>query len=108
METNLKLLPTPKDQPIQTEFPYRQLIGEMMYLVTSTRPDLAYSVCQLSRFVANPTPQHIGALKTVLRYLKGTLTKGIHYINNLTLVFLLFYKVLWMQIGREIPKQESQ
>ncbi|OWY95986.1 Copia type Polyprotein [Phytophthora megakarya] len=49
-----------------------------MYLTTCTRPDLAFSVGQLSRYVQNPT-QHIGAAKRVLRYLVDTKTQGIVY-----------------------------
>ena len=44
-----------------TEFPYRAAIGMLMYLTTSTRPDLAFVVGQLSRFVAHPhdsSPTH--------------------------------------------------
>ncbi|OWY98357.1 Copia type Polyprotein [Phytophthora megakarya] len=50
-----------------------------MYLATSTRPDLAFALSQLSRFVANPSSKHIGTLERVLRYLAGTLDYGIKY-----------------------------
>ena len=61
------------------EFPYRELVGSLMYLVTSTRPDLAYAVGQLSRFVSCYGPKHVGAAKRVLRYLKGTRDMSISY-----------------------------
>ncbi|OWY91606.1 Copia type Polyprotein [Phytophthora megakarya] len=50
-----------------------------MYLATCTRPDIAYAVGQLSRYVQQPTQQHIGAAKRVLRYLVGTKGMGIEY-----------------------------
>eukprot|EP00644_Phytophthora_capsici_P007873 jgi/Phyca11/42751/gw1.63.39.1 len=50
-----------------------------MYLATSTRPDLAFAVGQLSRFVANPSMKHVGALKRVLRYVAGIVDYGICY-----------------------------
>eukprot|EP00644_Phytophthora_capsici_P019067 jgi/Phyca11/133243/e_gw1.383.3.1 len=50
-----------------------------MYLATSTRPNLAFALSQLSRFVASPSSKHVGALKRVLRYLAGTVNYGITY-----------------------------
>jgi hypothetical protein len=52
--------------------PYRNAIGSLLYCSTWTRPDIAYSVNSLSRFVENPAPAHWTALKRVIRYLKGT------------------------------------
>ena len=60
-------------------FPYRQLVGELFYLVTYTRPDLAQSVGYLSRFTANPTEEHWKALIPVLRYLRKTLSLGLSF-----------------------------
>ncbi|OWY94420.1 Copia type Polyprotein [Phytophthora megakarya] len=53
-----------------------------MYLITCTRPDLAFAVRQLSRYVQKPTQQHIRAAKRVLRYLIGTKTQGIVYTKR--------------------------
>ncbi|KAK1947609.1 Anoctamin-7 [Phytophthora citrophthora] len=47
-------------------------------------PDIAFVVGQLSRYVQNPTQQHIGAAKRVLRYLIGTKTLGIVYSREKT------------------------
>ena len=35
-------------------FPYRQLIGSLMYLMVTTRPDLTFSLSKLSRFSKSP------------------------------------------------------
>jgi hypothetical protein len=56
---------------------YRAAIGALMYMATSTRPDLAFPVGYLSRFVGNPTVAHGGALKRVLRFLVSTADHGI-------------------------------
>lgn len=86
METTLRLTVNDMDTaqrkqaPVHGKmFPYRELIGSLMYLATCTRPDLAYVVGQLSRYVQNPTQQHIGAAKRVLRYIIGTKSLGIVY-----------------------------
>jgi hypothetical protein len=43
-----------------------------MYLVTCTRPDLAYLVSYLSQFLGAPSKSHLKAAKRLLRYIKGT------------------------------------
>lgn len=46
--------------------PYRELIGGLVWLSTATRPDLAFAVCVLSRFVDNPGLVHWNAAQRVL------------------------------------------
>ena len=55
---------------------YRAICGMLLYLSTNTRPDIAYAVSQVCRFGHRPTKKHAGAVKTILRYLKGTMDKG--------------------------------
>ncbi|GKB72879.1 retrovirus-related pol polyprotein from transposon TNT 1-94 [Tanacetum coccineum] len=45
---------------------YRSLVGRFLY-VTHSRPDVAYSVGVLSRFMHRPTMHHFGAARSVLR-----------------------------------------
>src|SRR5262249_6513586 len=47
-------------------------VGSLMYLATSTRPDIAYSVGVLCRFNSNPGPTHWKAVSHLFRYLKAT------------------------------------
>ncbi|XP_049342929.1 uncharacterized protein LOC125807259 [Solanum verrucosum] len=48
---------------------YRGIIGSLMYLTTS-RPDIVFSVGMCVRFQAAPKESHLKAAKRVLRYLK--------------------------------------
>lgn len=59
--------------------PYRELIGCLMYLMLTTRPDLSASVNYFSRFQSNATDLHWNGLKRILRYIKGTLNYGLFY-----------------------------
>ncbi|KAJ0392560.1 hypothetical protein ATCC90586_009433 [Pythium insidiosum] len=79
METTVRLASRTNEDAVDTSFDYRGAIGMLMYLATTTRPDLAYVLGQLSRFVSDPTAKHVGALKRVLRYLVGTINYGIAY-----------------------------
>lgn len=50
---------------------YRGIIGSLLYLTTS-RPDIVFSVGLCARFQSNPKESHLKATKRILRYLKGT------------------------------------
>ncbi|CAL5390436.1 unnamed protein product [Camellia sinensis] len=57
---------------------FRSLVGGLIYL-THTRPDIAFSVGMISRFMQHPSKLHFGAAKRVLRYIAGTMDYGIWY-----------------------------
>lgn len=51
---------------------YQKAIGSLVYLTISTRPDIAFAVTLLARFMSKPREVHWSAVKRVFRYLKGT------------------------------------
>ncbi|PKU67496.1 putative mitochondrial protein [Dendrobium catenatum] len=55
---------------------YRRITGSLQYL-TLTRPDIAFSINQLSQHMHDPNPEHVYLLKRLLRYIKGTIDYGI-------------------------------
>jgi hypothetical protein len=65
---------------------YSQIIGSLMYLASATRPDISFAVSKLSRYMSNPGDNHWHALERVLRYLKGTISLGIHYSRHPTVL----------------------
>lgn len=60
-------------------FPYRALVGSLLYIAMWTRPDIAYAVSQVARFQQAPTQQHWEFAKHIVRYLKGTQHLGLTY-----------------------------
>ena len=80
MDSGLKLSIAKDEQPVD-EKEYMRQIGCLRYLI-HTRPDLSYDVGVLSRYMNEPKVSHAGALKKVLRYLKGTLSHGLTYKNE--------------------------
>ena len=57
---------------------FRSMVGGLVYL-THSRPDIAYFVRVISRFMHNPTKHHLGATKRIMRYVVGTINFGIWY-----------------------------
>ncbi|XP_074351585.1 secreted RxLR effector protein 161-like [Apium graveolens] len=57
------------------------MVGGLRYLV-HTRPDIAYAVGVISHFMERPTMLHLNASKRILRYVKGTLTYGLVYVEG--------------------------
>lgn len=66
------------------EVPYANVIGSIMYAMICTRPDVAYSISILSRFISNPGKPFWHQLKWLMRYLNGTLDVGLCYNHKCT------------------------
>jgi len=81
-EPNIKAVPTNTKVPLtdhkdsanqnHEEFDYRHVMGKLLYLEKSTRPDISCAVHQCARHCANPKIQHTAAVKRIGRYLLGT------------------------------------
>jgi hypothetical protein len=86
MTTNAHLNLDVEGKPIDQSL-YRSMIESLFYLTTS-RPDIMFSVCLCAHFQANPKESHLSALKRILRYLKHTPNIGLCYPKgaNSTLV----------------------
>lgn len=77
MEPKLKLSKT-STAPLVDATSFRSIVGGLRYLVNS-RPDLAFAVGYVSRFMAEPHEDHMAAVKHILRYVAGTRSHGLWY-----------------------------
>ena len=59
--------------------PYLAAVGSLMYLATTTQPNLAFAVGVLGHFNHNPGPCHCLAVKHLFCYLKGTIDYKLTY-----------------------------
>ena len=86
MDAGLKLSKA-QDESSVDEKDFRRVIGCLRYLI-HTRPDLAFSVGVLSRYMHEPKESHYAALKQILRYVKGTYAFGLDFkrSSNSTLI----------------------
>jgi hypothetical protein len=57
---------------------YKSIVGSLRYLV-NTRPNLAFSIGYVSRFMERPTEEHLAAVKQIIRYVAGTLQLSYQY-----------------------------
>jgi hypothetical protein len=77
MEVRLKLQKEDGVQKVDTTT-YRGVIGCLRYLV-NTCPNISLAVGVASRFMEAPSSLHWGAVKQILRYVRGTLSYGCRY-----------------------------
>ena len=76
------------------------MVGCLVYLTVCTRPDIAFAVSVLSKFLSNPTEVHWKAAMRVVAYLRDTLDYGLslggkgHTLS----------KLLWTLIGKITQK----
>jgi hypothetical protein len=82
MEQNCKLLPGKPDLARDVT-KFRSVVGSLRYLV-NTRPDLAFAVGMVSRFMESPTSEHWAAVKRIIRYIAGTADFGCEYVKKPT------------------------
>ena len=65
----------PQDENERVEMekvPYGSAVGSLMYAQVCTRPDIAFVVNALGRYLSNPGLNHWKAVTKVMRYLQGT------------------------------------
>jgi len=79
LDPNAPLKPNPEGNEGNRSNSFTRLLGELQFIVNATRPYITYIVNRLASYTANPSLQHVGALKRILRYLSGMRTHGIVY-----------------------------
>ncbi|KAJ0503054.1 putative RNA-directed DNA polymerase [Helianthus annuus] len=73
---------------------YQRLVGKLIYL-SHTRPDIAYAVGVVSKFMHRPEVTHMEAVMGIIRYLKGTVGHGVLFQQNNHLKVQLYTDADW-------------
>ena len=63
---------TEEERDYMSKVPYALAIGNLMYAMVCTRPDIAHAMGVVSRYMSRPGKQHWEAVKWILRYLRGS------------------------------------
>lgn len=62
--------------------PFRQAVGSLMYLMIGSRPELAFSIQDVSRFLNAYAKPHWEAVKQIIKYVKGTTAHGLEFSGS--------------------------
>nr|GEX10995.1 zinc finger, CCHC-type [Tanacetum cinerariifolium] len=77
MDTSEKLMSN--NGQVVSQLEHSRVIGCLMYVMTCTRPDIAFAVSKLSGYTSNPATQHWQAIQSALKYLKKTMDYRLIY-----------------------------
>ncbi|XP_014511919.1 uncharacterized protein LOC106770633 [Vigna radiata var. radiata] len=94
MDPNTKLLPKQGESMLDPE-KYRRLVGKLNYL-TITHPDISFVVSMLSQFLNSPSEDHWNAIICILKYIKGSLGKGLLYGSSNHIRVVSYSDVDWV------------
>jgi hypothetical protein len=72
------------DGKIDKNYPYRSMIGSLMHIANSCRPDISYAVGYLSRFSNYFNESHWNAGMKIIRYLRDTRDNSLIYKRKIT------------------------
>ncbi|CAI7732082.1 unnamed protein product [Closterium sp. NIES-54] len=98
LSTSHSLSAPPSDESVEPSGPCPEVVGCLMYLMTCTRPDLAYPLSLLTRYVAPGRHRkvHWDAAKKVLRYLCSTSGMGLVLGGRRPLVIIGHADASWV------------
>ncbi|CAI7788101.1 unnamed protein product [Closterium sp. NIES-54] len=104
LSTSHSLSAPPLDESVEPSGPYPELVGCLMYLMTCTRPNLAYSLSLLACYVAPGRHRkvHWDAAKRVLRYLCSTSGMGLVLGGRGLVVVIGHADTSWLLFEAEI------
>ena len=94
MEINVKCR---KDEGDLLDEPtlYRRLVESLIYL-TTTRPDISYAVHQVSQFMSSPRHFHLDVVRRIIRYLRGSPTRGLFFPTDTSLQLVAHSDADWV------------
>lgn len=69
-------------ESLDSTVPYREAVGNLMYLHVVSRPDIGFAINIAARALENPTKNHWSSVKRIIRYVKGTIDLGLLYCEN--------------------------
>ena len=94
MSSNVKLTVDLLGKSVDS-FLYRSMIGSLLYLTTS-RPDISYSVGVCAKYHANPKESYMIALKRIINYVKTTVDFGVWYSKDTNIVLVGYSDADWI------------
>ena len=75
---------TREEEDKMSKVPYALAVRSLMYSMVCTRPDIAHVVGVVSKYMRHPRIEHWNEIKWILRYLRGTSSKHLHFGGSTT------------------------
>ena len=73
---------THEEKKFMEMIPYGSMMGSVMYTMVCSRPNIAYAVSMISRYMSYPRKPHQQAIKWLFQYLDGIKSLGLVYRGN--------------------------
>jgi hypothetical protein len=77
---------TKEENEHMSRIPYDNVVGSLMYVMISTRPDISHAFGVVNKYMKNLGKEHWVTVKWVLPYLRGTSDYCISYSGGCELV----------------------
>ena len=74
---------------------YRQLVGSLIYLTVTHRPNIAHVVHIVSQFMIAPRTTHSATILSILHYVRGAMFHGIHFSRYSSLDLRAYFDANW-------------
>ena len=68
---------TQEEIDYMAKVPYSSAVGNLMYVMVCTRPDIAHAVVVVSMYMNNPSNEHWREVQWILMYLRGTISHAL-------------------------------
>jgi hypothetical protein len=82
LPSNFQELLQTESEPAPPNFPYRSMVGSLMYAMVCTRPDLALAVSIASRYLAEPKKVHCDIVSHIWKYVRNNLNLGLQFTRG--------------------------
>ena len=80
--TGTRIIKATDDDKLIDSKHFQSIVGSLMWAMLCTRPDIAYTIQQLSQVTSKPSEAHLQAAKRALRYFQGTQGKHLVFKPN--------------------------
>jgi hypothetical protein len=77
-----QLRPTTSDDERVDITLYQQIIGNLIYTIIHTRPDITFTLGKLNQQLKDPAKHHMTTVKNLMRYLRSTIKHRLKYSGS--------------------------
>ena len=88
-------------------FPYRELVGALMYVATCTRPEIVHAVGEVAKFCERYGKSHWAAAKRIFKYFETTQDFSIMFCGKSKGELIEFADTTGQAMSTPVPQQQA-